>query len=279
MTPVLTFDIETIPDTAGIRKLHDLPADLWHIHNAILNEVSCSYDPTDCWGAQIPPGIDAVVGVRRELDDNDNLDIFQAQIWAFRQWLAGRGYGGLPVVLSEFGVLMPESYGFDPARVNAFMSGTFDFLATAADPLLGDPLDGGHLVQRWAWFSLDVLPFETSPTGFNGNLFDPATTAITAYGLHYEELTAGLPALDYAELALVRWQVPALGRPLAPGETVSLPLTVRLGNSGTSRAVVGVNRLMRNSRSKKIVAVSVLLIGSVAPAQSTGPVATGGAGP
>jgi len=28
MKPVLAFDIETIPDVAGIRKLHDLPADL-----------------------------------------------------------------------------------------------------------------------------------------------------------------------------------------------------------------------------------------------------------
>jgi len=28
MTPILAFDIETIPDVAGIRKLHDLPADL-----------------------------------------------------------------------------------------------------------------------------------------------------------------------------------------------------------------------------------------------------------
>jgi len=28
MTPVLSFDIETIPDVAGIRKLHELPADL-----------------------------------------------------------------------------------------------------------------------------------------------------------------------------------------------------------------------------------------------------------
>jgi predicted PolB exonuclease-like 3'-5' exonuclease len=28
MTPVLAFDIETIPDVAGIRRLHDLPADL-----------------------------------------------------------------------------------------------------------------------------------------------------------------------------------------------------------------------------------------------------------
>ena len=28
MTPILAFDIETVPDCAGIRRLHDLPADL-----------------------------------------------------------------------------------------------------------------------------------------------------------------------------------------------------------------------------------------------------------
>ena len=28
MVPTLAFDIETIPDVAGIRRLHDLPADL-----------------------------------------------------------------------------------------------------------------------------------------------------------------------------------------------------------------------------------------------------------
>lgn len=217
---------------------HELPVDLWHTHNAILNEVSCAYDPENCWGAQIPPGVDANVGVRRDIDDNDDLDAFKAQIWAFRQWMVDRGYGGLPVVVSEFGVLMPAEYGFDPPRVNAFMSGTFAFLATAADPALGDPLDGGRLVQRWAWFSLDVPPWDpkTAPTGFNGNLFDPKTAAITEHGLQYEALTAGLPALAYAELALVRWEVPAVGRPLPPAETVTLPVTVRLGNSGTSPA-------------------------------------------
>lgn len=215
---------------------HELPADLWHIHNAILNEVSCAYDPDNCWGAQIPPGIEPNVGVRRDIDDNDDLDAFKAQIWAFRQWMADRGYAGLPVVVSEFGVLMPAEYGFDPPRVNAYMSGTFDFLAATEDPVLGDPLDGGRLVQRWAWFSLDVPPFETDPKGFNGNLFDLKTAAITEHGLQYEALTAGLPALDYAELALVRWEVPAVGRPLSPTETVTLPVTVRLGNSGTSPA-------------------------------------------
>ncbi|HET7774931.1 MAG TPA: 3'-5' exonuclease, partial [Azospira sp.] len=28
MVPVLVFDIETIPDVPGLRRLHDLPADL-----------------------------------------------------------------------------------------------------------------------------------------------------------------------------------------------------------------------------------------------------------
>ncbi|HEV8096247.1 MAG TPA: 3'-5' exonuclease, partial [Burkholderiales bacterium] len=28
MTPVLAFDIETVPDCAGIRRLHDLPDSL-----------------------------------------------------------------------------------------------------------------------------------------------------------------------------------------------------------------------------------------------------------
>jgi streptogramin lyase len=234
-TPLRLQYLDLVLAAYRARYWHALPADLWHIHNAILNEVSCTYDPLDCWGAGIPPGIDADYGVRREIDDNDNLDIFKAQIWAFRRWLADRGYGGLPVVVSEFGVLMPEEY-IDASRVKAFMSGTFYFLATATDPVLGDPLDGGRLVQRWAWFSLDVPAYDEdlAPWGFNGNLFDPATTLITDYGLHYEGLTAGLPALDYAELGLVRWQIPAVGRPLTPTETVSLPVTVRLGNSGTS---------------------------------------------
>lgn len=235
-TPLRLQYLDLVLAAYRARYGHELPADLWHIHNAILNEVSCAYDPDHCYGADIPPGVDAVVGVRRDVDDNDDLDAFKAQIWAFRQWTADRGYAGMPVVVSEFGVLMPAEYGFDPPRVNAYMSGTFDFLAATEDPILGDPLDGGRLVQRWAWFSLDVPPFETDPKGFNGNLFDPHTAAITEHGLQYEALTAGLPALDYAELALVRWEVPAVGRPLSPTETVTLPATVRLGNSGTSPA-------------------------------------------
>ena len=39
-----------------------MPVDIWGVHNFILNEVSCDYEPGNCWGAEIPPGIDEPYG-------------------------------------------------------------------------------------------------------------------------------------------------------------------------------------------------------------------------
>lgn len=52
-----------------------MPVDGWSIHNFILNEVSCDYDPGNCWGAGIPPGINADVGEVLDVQDNDNMDL------------------------------------------------------------------------------------------------------------------------------------------------------------------------------------------------------------
>ena len=84
--------------------------DVWNIHNAILNEVSCDYDPGNCWGAGIPPGIGADFGEVRTIDDNDNMAIFTGQILAFRQWMADNGYAGYPLIVTEYGVLMPAGW-------------------------------------------------------------------------------------------------------------------------------------------------------------------------
>lgn len=208
-----------------------LPADLWHIHNAILNEERGS------WGADIPPGIEADQGVIRSVDDNDNLWIFQSQVRAFRQWMTDRGYGGYPLVITEYGVLMPDDYGFDVARVNRYMGDTFSYLAAATDPVLGAPWDGGRLVQRWTWFSLDVGPWDPfTGEGFNGNLFDPDTTAITAHGQHFAGLTAGLEPLLHVDLGLGRWQVAPSPAVVSPTQTVDRPVAVRLVNAGTADA-------------------------------------------
>jgi hypothetical protein len=205
----------------------DMPVDLWNIHNGILPEKKLG------WGAEIPPGIDATQGVLRDIQDNDNLEIFEGQVWAFRQWMADNGYAGQPLVVSEYGILMPELYGFDVDRVNRFMSATFDFFQNATDPELGDPSDEYRLVQRWAWFSLDIPPYDPDKGGgFNGNLFDPETRVITDFGLRFASRAGTYPALSTVDLAAaLTWSPPVLS-PVGPTETVTRTMLLDVRNGG-----------------------------------------------
>jgi streptogramin lyase len=222
-----------------------LPLDLWHIHNAVLNEQRGG------WGAGIPPGIEADEGVLRGIDDNDNMEYFEAQVWAFRQWLADRGYSGYPLIITEFGVLLPDDYGYDVTRVNAFMSATFDFLSTAEHPTLGDPSDGHRLVQRWAWFSLDIPPWdpEFALGGFNGNLFDPETAAITAHGSNYASHTSTFPPLDYVDLSIASWQILSPAASANPTQTVTVTVQIRVANLGTGAVGSVVSEAQQSIRS------------------------------
>jgi hypothetical protein len=163
----------------------DMPVDVWNIHGFILNEQSC--DPScpghdNCFGAEIPPGISACTGKTYTIEQNDDLTIFKQFIVDFRQWMAQNNYQDRPLIMTEFGVLMPEDYGFPPPRVNAFMNGSFDYLSTAAG-LSGYGADKGRLVQAWAWYSL-------IDSNFNGRLFDAATKARTVYGDNFAAYTA-----------------------------------------------------------------------------------------
>jgi streptogramin lyase len=228
-TPLRLAYLDRVLAEYQARYGQPLPVDLWHIHNAILNEERGG------WGADIPPGIAANQGVIRSIDDNDSMVIFQEQVWAFRQWMADRGYGGYPLIITEYGILMPDDFGFDIARVNQFMTETFAFLSTAADAVLGDASDNGRLVQRWAWFSLDERPFN-GETGFNGNLFNPDTMERTAHGDHYASLTASLHPLLRADLGLGRWRVVPLPAVVTLPGTVDQPVQVRLVNAGTAES-------------------------------------------
>lgn len=150
----------------------EMPIDVWNVHNFILREERGS------WGVDIPPGLQDDQGMLYEIDDSGNLDTFRQQIVDFRHWMTQRGYQDTPLIVSEYGILMPADYGFPPERVAAFMTSTFDFFLTAADPALGYPADDYRLVQSWCWYSLDD-PADHYPTG---NLFNPQTEAITAVG-------------------------------------------------------------------------------------------------
>jgi len=155
-----------------------MPVDVWNVHNFILREERGS------WGVDIPPGLPDDRGILYEIDDSGNLEAFRRQIWDFRRWMAAQGYGGWPLIVSEYGIPMPEDYGFPPERVVAFLRGTFEFFLTATDPALGDPADGYQLVQRWCWYSLDDTTYPT------GRLFDPQTGAMTVVGEGWASMVA-----------------------------------------------------------------------------------------
>ena len=198
-----------------------MPVDVWNIHAFILRERSCDYYPDDCWGAEVPPGIDEPQGMLYEIEDNDNLDIFKQHIGWFRQWMADSGYQDRPLIITEFGVQMWPELGFPPERVNAFMDGTFDYLLTVTSTL-GYPADEYRLVQRWAWYSL-------TDDNFNGWLFDPSSKARTVFGDHFAAYTAALNAT--VNLAPVRlWADPAV--PFSSSEPVTLTLYAQSVNSG-----------------------------------------------
>ena len=45
--------------------------------------------------------------------------------------MAERGFRNSPLIVSEYGIPMPEDYGFTPETVAAFLIGTFDYFLTA----------------------------------------------------------------------------------------------------------------------------------------------------
>ena len=93
-TPLRLKYLDMVLDSYRARYGQPMPVDVWNIHAFILNERSCTYFPEDCWGADVPPGIDVPEGNRYGIQDNDSLVIFKQFIVDFRRWMADRGYQG-----------------------------------------------------------------------------------------------------------------------------------------------------------------------------------------
>ncbi|MGA9533379.1 MAG: hypothetical protein WBR18_11740, partial [Anaerolineales bacterium] len=158
-----------------------LPADMWTIHTYVLREERNS------WGTGIPPGFNQSHGRLYEIEDHGRLDLLAQQLQDFRRWMVANGYRDLPLAVTEFGILMPPDYGFPPEFVAAYMRGAVDLFLTSRDDELGQPLDDHHLVQRWAWFSLQSSEFPTS------NLVDLSNGTLTQLGALYRSLAVGGP--------------------------------------------------------------------------------------
>ncbi len=176
ITPLRLRYLENILQSYYVQFSQPMPVDIWNIHLFILRE------ERDSWGVDIPPGFDDVdAGTLFEIDDSANFDQFRQQIITFRRWMAARGETDKPLIVSEYGILMPPEYGFDVGRVSRFMTQSFDFMLTATDDEIGYAPDDYRLVQRWVWFSYNDNLYPT------GNLVDVKTGKFTPLGYVFAE--------------------------------------------------------------------------------------------
>jgi Glycosyl hydrolase catalytic core len=155
-TPLRLRYLDRILEAYQARYGAPMPVDVWNVHAFILREERGS------WGVDIPPGMAEQTGKLYEIADHDDMAIFRQQMVDFRRWMKEQGQQDKPLIVTEYGILMPNEYGFPPQQVERFMLDTFEFFRTATDPALGYPADGYRLVQRWCWFS---LADERYPTG------------------------------------------------------------------------------------------------------------------
>jgi hypothetical protein len=238
-TPCRLAYLDVVWDTYLQAYGEPMPVDVWNIHAFMLREV---YEE---WGASTPPGIDPACGTVYKVRDADSLALLRTNVRRFRQWLAQHGEGDKPLIVSEYGILWPyrddyvfvdeDGNDFNPERVNAYMTGSFDLFLGETDPALGYAEDGNRLVQAWAWYSL------ADDVQYNGYLYYSGSLQISPMGQAYADYAAALPHEDLPDVA-IRLSVdtsPLEGiGPLEPGVTLSIPLTVtgELTNIGRAPA-------------------------------------------
>ena len=138
----------------------EMPVDVWNMHAFILQEKAGD------WGVGIPPGFaDVTQGELWTIENHDDLDLVEQQVRRMRTWMRTHGQQQKPLWITEYGILMPASYGFSPHVVQRFLLGSFDLFDHLRDRQVGYNADDNRLVQRWLWFSAgyDLYPA--------GNLF------------------------------------------------------------------------------------------------------------
>lgn len=173
-TPLRMAYLDIVLDAYREKYGRPMPVDVWNVHTFILRE------ERDSWGIGIPPGMSDELAIRYEVEDYDDMEIFRENIVNFRAWMAERGYADRPLVVSEYGFLMPHDFGFPPEEVADFMTATFDYFLTARNET-GFPADDYRLVQWWFWFVFDDTQEEFSASF----LYDGSAGRLTPLGEAY----------------------------------------------------------------------------------------------
>jgi len=132
-----------------------LPCDGWHVHGYIVEEIPGAP------GINHPVGLAGSVTVRggTAWADHTNKNVFKSDVKRMRQWMKDKGYQNKPLIISEYGCLLPSlGWGKTPEVQGQFVKDTFDFMLYEKDTL-GCPLDNNKLVQEFALFSANYDGF------------------------------------------------------------------------------------------------------------------------
>ncbi len=169
-TPLRRAYLDIVLDSYQSKFGESMPIDIWNVHAFTLREEA------DSWGVDIPPGMEGQTGILYEIEDHNNVAILRQNLIDFRAWMSERGYGDKPLVISEYGILMPEDYGFPIEVLGKFMIETFELFLTEVNET-GYEADSGRLVQWWFWYI--VYEEEYYPTG---SLYDVPADRFTPLG-------------------------------------------------------------------------------------------------
>lgn len=166
-----------------------LPMDLMNVHNFVMSERSIPGEDIVLWGNGAPPGMDADNPNVRYIapEQHWNIDIFKQQIYDVRTWMQDNEYD-MPLIVSEYGILLPDEWDLNQIGTANFMTQSFDFFLSERDEELGYEADDYRLVQAFGWFSLNYPPYATSEgEGLNGALFGLEDREITSLGEAYRD--------------------------------------------------------------------------------------------
>ena len=263
---------------SAYQRLYDvtMPVDVWNMHAFVLREVRSGYgaacgqgNDTGEWGAGMPPGIPMNCGWWLGVGDHARLDLVQDQVVRFRTWMRDHGQQNKQLVVSEYGILFPEELGYSYTVVRNFMLGSFDYFMTARDPQLGYPADDYHLVQQWAWYSLDDTNFESAGNTLSA-LINPDTRQYTQLGQEFAAYATNKAqsCAAYIDLQPVRFQVTAPA-PIPYGEPGRIRLELEVQNPGNTPAPASNVRLWDGDPSAGGTLLGTVALGAV-PARYQG---------
>jgi len=235
-----------------------MPVDVWNFHVYILPEVNQNGEANGL--ANVALGTDPALGIKESGGDptkcaqadvycfaeHDDINVFNTQVRAMRQWMKDHGQQNKPLILTEFSILYPydtvngvcefliDEYGncFTPTRVNNFMNTTFNYLQNTKDPNLGYILDDNRLVQQWLWFSV-----RSPGVGYVSNLINNSETGLTLIGQTFQNKAASQTAVTNL---LIDYVVSGVGFSDISG-SADVPIRVVFRNNGNQMITTPMN--------------------------------------